>query len=143
MQKVKTGNRAGKFILVGSFSALLDIVVVIVLVEIVGLPGYWGKNLANAAGMETGSVCAFMLNRGWTWKDADKKRGRELLRQFMFYHVPLLFGILMRVVLFAILEAFGIPYLLSILLAIGMAAVVNFFFFDRLVFRGVYSISAR
>jgi putative flippase GtrA len=71
----------------------------------------------------------------WTWKDVPKKQGKSLLGQFISFNLALLAGIVLRVILFAVFEKWGVFYLLNVAIGIGIAASVGFILYDKLVFR--------
>jgi putative flippase GtrA len=81
------------------------------------------------------AVYNFSISRFWTWKDAPRKQGKNLVAQFISFNLALLAGIVIRVISFAVFEKWGIFYLLNVAIGIGMAAGIDFILYDRLVFR--------
>lgn len=127
--------------LVGGSSTLLDLLVISLLVEGVGMQDYLGRNAANLIGMEVGTIWAFFLNRKWTWSEAPRRKGVALLRQFSLYHLSILAGVFVRILVFASLGLIDAHYLLSACIAIALAAVVNFIFYEKVVFRAKAAFS--
>lgn len=100
-----------------------------------GFEGYFLKNLANILAIEMSAVYNFSISRLWTWKDAPRKQGKSLVGQFISFNLALLAGIVLRVILFAVFEKWGVFYLLNVTIGIGMAAGIDFILYDKLVFR--------
>lgn len=57
------------------------------------------------------------------------------MAQFVSFNLAALMGIGIRVFVFAILEKWGIFYLLNVALGIGLAATVDFLLYDKLIFK--------
>ncbi len=104
-------------------------------VEILSFKTYFLKNVANVISMEVSVFYNFLLSRVWTWNDAPKRQGKGLASQFIFFNLAALTGILIRVVIFAALEKFGVFYLINVFIGIGIAAIVDFVLYDKLIFR--------
>ena len=51
------------------------------------------------------------------------------------FNLAALTGISIRIILFAILEKWGVFYLLNVAFGIGLAATVDFIIYDKLVFK--------
>lgn len=78
----------------------------------------------------------FVLSRIWTWTDAPQKLGKGFILQFIAFNLAALASIMMRIIVFAILDKFGVFYLINVFLGIGMASAVSFTLYDKLVFIG-------
>ena len=128
-------KRIKKFILVGGSAAVVNLGLMALLVELFGFEGYFFKNLANLISMETSILYAFICNRIWTWYDAPKKEGKKLVGQFFLFNLAVLAGVLVRIGLFALFEFYGLFYLLNVTLGIGVAAILDFILYDKIVFR--------
>jgi len=124
-----------KFIIVGSSAAFVNFVAMIFLVEALSFNTYLLKNIANVISIEVSVFYNFLLSRIWTWGDAPKKQGRGVVLQFISFNAAAAFGISLRVIIFAILDTFGVYYLLNVCLGIGIAAVVDFILYDKLIFK--------
>lgn len=128
-------DRVKRFLIIGSSAALVNFLFMILFVEIFWFKTYFLKNVANVSSIEISIFYNFLLSRLWTWVDAPKKQGKSLIAQFISFNLAALTGIGIRVVVFAILEKWGIFYLLNVAFGIGLAATVDFILYDRLVFR--------
>lgn len=107
----------------------------VVLVELFGFKTYFLKNLANILSIEISIIYNFMLSRAWTWNDTPLKKGGDLLGQCVSFHVANLSGLGIRIILFAFLDKLAVFYILNILLGIGVAALVGYLLYDRIVFK--------
>ena len=128
-------RRIIKFVCVGFTATIIQLTLMWIMVEVLGWKGYYFKNLANIISGELGLIYAFALNRIWTWRDNAHIRNNSLLHQFILYHSGVLLGIVVKICLFATLDLFGIYYLINVLIGVGIAAAINYVFFDKIVFR--------
>jgi putative flippase GtrA len=128
-------ERIKRFLIVGSSAAAVNFLVITILIELLGFRSYFLKNLANILAIEISAFYNFLVSRRWTWIDAPKKQGKGLAGQFISFNLAALAGIGFRIVLFPILEKWGVFYLLNVALGIGIAACFDFFLYDKLVFR--------
>ena len=128
-------KRIKKFLIVGFSAAAVNFVLISIFIEILGFRSYLLKNLANILAIEMSAIYNFLISRGWTWKDAPRKQGKGLVAQFLSFNTALLTGIGIRVVLFPVLEKWGIFYLLNVAIGIGIAASIDFMLYDKFVFR--------
>jgi putative flippase GtrA len=127
--------RIRKFLIVGISAAAMNFMVISIFIEILGFRTYFLKNLANILAIEICALYNFLVSRVWTWKDSPKRQGKSLVAQFLSFNMALLTGIALRIVLFPILERWGVFYLLNVTLGIGMAASIDFVLYDQFVFR--------
>ncbi len=132
---MRYNERIRRFLIVGISAAIVNFLLISFFIELLGFKGYFLKNLANILAIEMSAVYNFSISRVWTWKDAPKKQGKSLLGQFISFNLALLAGIVLRIILFAVFEKWGIFYLLNVTIGIGMAAVIDFILYDKLVFR--------
>ena len=123
-----------KFLIVGTSAAILHLGMMFLFVEVLGFSSYFLKNVANIVSGEIALVYAFTLNRNWTWKSIPRREGRELLWQFILYHVANGIGILIKIAVFALLQLTGLHFSICTLVGIGMAAIFDFLFYDKLIF---------
>ena len=128
-------DRVKRFLIIGSSAALVNFLLMILFVEVFWFKTYFLKNVANISSIEISIFYNFVLSRLWTWVDAPKKQGKSLIAQFISFNLAALTGIGIRVVVFAILEKWGVFYLLNVAFGIGLASTVDFILYDRLVFR--------
>jgi putative flippase GtrA len=132
---MRHNERIMKFLTVGCSAAIVNFLLITIFIELLGFNGYFLKNLANILAIEMSAVYNFSISRLWTWKDAPRKQGKSLLAQFISFNLALLAGIILRVILFAVFEKWGVFYLLNVAIGIGTAASINFILYDKLVFR--------
>lgn len=132
-------NRIRNFVIIGGLAAIVNLGTMIFFVEVFGFKGYYQKNAANIITMEISIIFNFIFQRQWTWKEAPKKHGKGLFLQFCMFNGSAIAGVLMRTVLFAILEFLGVFYLINVTFGIIAAATLDFILYDKIVFkRGEY-----
>jgi putative flippase GtrA len=124
-----------KFLVVGCSAAVVNFLLITIFIELLGFKSYFLKNLANILAIEMSAVYNFSISRLWTWKDAPRKQGKSLVAQFISFNLVLLAGIVARVILFGMLEKWGLFYLLNVAIGIGIAACINFILYDKFVFK--------
>ena len=132
---MKHNERIIKFLIVGGSAALLNFLLIAVFIEFFAFRSFFLKNIANILAIEICAVFNFSISRVWTWRDAPFKQGKSLMVQFVFFNLALLAGIVVRIILFAVFEKWGIFYLLNVAIGIGIAARINFILYDRLIFK--------
>jgi len=128
-------ERIKRFLIVGLSAAIVNFLIISLFIELLGFKSYFLKNLANLLAIEISAVYNFCISRLWTWRDAPRKHGSNLVPQFLSFNLALLAGIVIRVILFAVLEKCGVFYLLNVALGIAVAAGIDFVLYDKLVFR--------
>ncbi len=128
-------ERIMKFLVVGCSAALVNFLLITIFIELLGFKGYFLKNLANILAIEMSAVYNFSISRLWTWKDSPRKQGKSLVAQFISFNLALLAGIVLRIILFAVLEKWGVFYLLNVAVGIGIAACIDFILYDKFVFK--------
>jgi putative flippase GtrA len=128
-------ERIKRFLIVGLSAAIVNFLIISLFIELLGFKSYFLKNLANLLAIEMSAVYNFCISRLWTWRDAPRKHGSNLVPQFLSFNLALLAGIVIRVILFAVLEKCGVFYLLNVALGIAIAAGIDFILYDKLVFR--------
>ena len=132
---MKYNERIMKFLIVGCSAAAVNFLLITILIELLGFKGYFFKNVANILAIEMSAVYNFSISRVWTWKDALRKQGKSLVGQFISFNLALLAGIVLRVILFAVFEKWGVFYLLNVAIGIGIAACIDFVLYDKFVFK--------
>ena len=128
-------ERIIKFLIVGCSAAVVNFLLITIFIELFGFKGYFLKNLANILAIEMSAVYNFSISRLWTWKDAPRKQGKSLVGQFISFNLALLTGIVLRIILFAIFEKWGLFYFLNVAIGIGIAACIDFILYDKFVFK--------
>ena len=134
---MQLNERLKRFIIIGSSAAIVNFALMIIFVEALSFDTYVLKNIANAISIEVSVFYNFLLSRIWTWGDAPKRQGIGLVSQFIFFNLAASTGILIRVIIFAILDKIGLYYLINVFFGIGVASIVNFILYDKLIFRRV------
>ncbi len=132
---MKYSERIKRFIIVGISAFIINAVLLILFVEGLGFTSYLQKNIANFLSMEISIFYNFLVSRGWTWRDAPKKKEASLLMQFFAFNFAALAGVLIRTILFAFLEAYHVYYLINLTIGVGIAAAFDFILYDKLIFR--------
>jgi len=132
---MRYNERIMRFLIVGCSAAAVNFLVITILIELLGFKSYLLKNIANILAIEMSAIYNFSISRVWTWKDAPRKQGKNLVGQFIYFNLALLAGIVIRVILFAIFEKWGLFYLLNVAIGIGIAACIDFILYDKFVFK--------
>lgn len=118
-----------KFGVVGGSVALIGAGVLYVLIEGFALE----KNLAYLIQTFISLQLNFFLNDQFTWANLRGQNGSWTSRWVKF-HVAKLLSIALNQVLFTVLTALGVHYLLVYMLSVALIMVVNFYTNDRFVF---------
>ena len=126
--------RLVKYGLNGILVALSQYVSVVALVEGLGLTTDLGQNLAYAASIEVSIIVGFLLHAHITWRYRFRSLG-GYLRKLLAFHLMTALSFAVRQVVFYVLLRAGMDYRLNTLIGIAIAVVLNFFAYDRLVFR--------
>lgn len=132
---IKKSKKFTKFFLIGVSAAFINLLLVYVLIELFGFDTFVFRNLVNIVAMLFSTTYAFMLNRRWTWYSIPKKSGNKLIMQYLLYIFISSFSILIRIVLFAILDFIGLYHLINVTFGIGIASVFNYLMYNKYVFR--------
>ena len=128
-------NRIKRFFIAGLSAALVNLFFMVLFVEAFGFTTYILKNLANILSIEISILYHFTVSRLWTWHDAPRKKGKNLLGQFISFHVVNITGMIIRIITFAVLDKLGMYYILNVTVGICLAAAVSFVLYDRIVFK--------
>ena len=128
-------NRIKRFLIAGLSAALVNLFFMVLFVEAFGFTTYILKNLANILSIEISILYHFTVSRLWTWHDAPRKKGKNLLGQFISFHVVNITGMIIRIITFAVLDKLGMYYILNVTVGICLAATVSFVLYDRIVFK--------
>jgi putative flippase GtrA len=128
-------KRIIKFLVVGVNSAIINFSLLYILIDVFQLNSHSLKNLMNLLVIEFCAVFSFLLNRVWTWFDTHKKQGKKLFLQYGLYNLSLLLGIIIRVVLFSILDKQGLHYLFNAMTGIIIASIINYSMNDLVIFK--------
>ena len=122
-----------KFFLIGITLTIVNLLLIYFFVEILKLNTVFLKNVSNVLAIEIGIILSFVLNRHFTWPES--KNNDTFSNQIIRFHYVVGFSAIFRVVLFAVLQFFGINYLINTLICIMLSSIFNFFFYDKRVFQ--------
>jgi putative flippase GtrA len=89
------------------------------------------RNAAHLAGNEISILFSFHLHNYFTWK-GDSSR---YLKKIVQFHAITLFTIFLRQVGFFFLDQWGFHWLVSTMLPLVVAIIINFTGYDKLVFK--------
>lgn len=124
--------------LMGILVAISQLIAITLLVEYGGLAGVTGENIANAVSIEVSILVGFFLHSRLTWQVGPRGMGwgvgRRIRALFGFHGVTFLSAAI-RIGLFYALSLTGLFYRLNALIGIVVAVILNYFGYDRLVFR--------
>ncbi len=132
---IKKNRKITKFLLVGGSAALINLALVYALIDIVGLDTFLLRNIVNIIAMILSTAYAFILNRRWTWHKTPKTNGIKLIKQYIFYNFITLGGIVIRIILFALLDYAGLYHIFNVAIGISTAAIFNFKMYDKHIFQ--------
>jgi len=122
-----------KFFLIGITLTIVNLLLIYFFVEILKLNTVFLKNVSNVLAIEIGIILSFVLNRHFTWPES--KNNDTFSNQIIRFHYVVGFSAIFRVVLFAVLQFFGINYLINTLICIMLSSIFNFIFYDKRVFQ--------
>ena len=122
-----------KFFLIGITLTIINLILIYFFVEILKLNTVFLKNVSNVLAIEIGIILSFVLNRQFTWPES--KNNDTFSNQIIRFHYVVGFSAVFRVVLFAVLQFFGINYLINTLICIMLSSIFNFIFYDKRVFQ--------
>ena len=125
----------GKFLIVSGSAVILNFLLLFLMVEYLGFETPLGENVANAISMELSIIYNFFMSRAITWGDRYKEKGSRLLIQIVKFHIAIGITVLFRLVLFPILQRFGVFYMYNAAIGIALVAVFNFAVYDTLIFK--------
>jgi dolichol-phosphate mannosyltransferase len=130
-------SRLFRFLLGGGAATLLNLGLIILLIEHLGLETPFLRNAANAIAIELSLIFSFLIYRSWVWTGGEWTLRGLLLKQLPLYHVSTGAVLLARIFLvFPILDWLGIHYIANTFIGILLSATLNYLVNDRLVFKG-------
>tara|TARA_Y100000591_G_C21366041_1_gene466460 strand:- start:141 stop:548 length:408 start_codon:yes stop_codon:yes gene_type:complete len=121
------------FGVIGISLTILNLFLIYFFIEILNFNTYLLENVANAIVIEIGVILSFLLNRHFTW--SAKKNVDTFFNLIIKFHYAVGFTAILRVFIFAFLQFLGIKYLINTILCIILSASINFFLYDRKVFK--------
>ncbi len=122
--------------MMGVFVALSQVLAITALVELAGLEGLRGENIANLISIEVSIIVGYLLHSRVTWQAGRFGRPRGArFRAFLRFHGVTLFSAAIRAGVFYLLSTTGMHYRLNAIIGVAIAVILNFLGYDRLVFR--------
>ena len=128
-----TAAKLFKYFFAGLLVAISQFLTMIILVEGLKFTSTTMMNIAYALSIEVSILTGFVLHSLVTWRYNYGSRG-EILKKMGQFHVITGISFLVRQVLFYLLLCAGIGYQLNTLIGIGVAILMNFVGYDRVVF---------
>lgn len=128
-------QRTVKFLIGGGVAAALNLILIFVLIEWLGLATPLLRNVANIIAIELSLVFSFFVYRIWVWPGGVWRANEVLLKQLPLYHLSAGAAVLLRVlIVFPLLDRLGVDYRLNTIIGVLLSAVLNYLISDRLVF---------
>lgn len=135
MRDTRRPERIPRFLIGGGSAAALNLALVYLGVELLGLDSDLQQNYVNVVAMEISLLYSFVVYRTLVWNDRGDGAARTiLLRQLPLYHLSAGAGVLTRTAVFPLLQALGVHYLPNTVIGILIGAAVNYALSDRYVF---------
>lgn len=126
----------------GLFVALSQFITIITLVDGFGLRTVLQQNISNIVSIEISILTGFVLHFTRTWRERYSNL-TSLIKRLSVFHLVTLASLLARVSLFYPLSVVGFDYRLNALIGIGIAVILNFIGYDKLVFSKRYFSGSR
>lgn len=121
--RTKEFHRFIKFCIIGGIGAIVNIAILHMLTEYLGV--YYV--LSGAVAIESGLLSNFVLNKIWAFKDRRIKGSRAIIRALYRDHIVRSGGILINLfILWFLTSVIGVYYLLSQIIGIFIAMIWNF-----------------
>lgn len=121
--RTKEFHRFVKFCIIGGIGGIINIALLHILTEYLGV--YY--LISGAIAIESGLLSNFIFNKTWTFKDRQIKGSRAIMRALFRDHIVRSGGILLNIfILWFLTSVFGIYYILSQIVGIGIAMIWNF-----------------
>ncbi len=123
------------FFVGGGSAAVANLALVYVGVDLLGLSSELQQNYVNLVAMEISLVYSFFVYRAFVWRVKTWEADRIFLRELPIYHLSAGTGILVRALLFPLLQLLGMHYLPNVALGIVVGAAANYVLTDSFVFK--------
>ncbi|MCK9369088.1 GtrA family protein [Candidatus Dojkabacteria bacterium] len=135
-----TFARIFKYTISGVITAITQYLIVLILIVYLGFNTNILVNIANVISIVFALFIAFLLHSNITWRNKYNSYLQFLKKLLIFYQVSII-SIVLRVGLFYILNILGIDYRINVLIGIFLIILINFFSYDRIVFKKDGSIN--
>jgi putative flippase GtrA len=120
-----------RYIIVGSLVFLINILAADLLFNLEQFKSnQWNKNFANLISLEIALLISYPLHKRITWLEGWEDFFPKLLK----FHIISMVGIVLRLLIFYILDSMGIHWKVSTYLSIIVIVLYNFISFDIFVF---------
>ncbi|MCP4176666.1 MAG: glycosyltransferase [bacterium] len=123
-----------KYIVNGSIVALFQLLIMWAMVRTLNIQEFQSMNIANIISIELALLFAFFLHSKITWQQKFKTK-TNFLSKLIKFHLVTFISIFIRIILFYFLATVGIYYLINTLICIIVAVLINFFGYDKIVFK--------
>lgn len=129
-------NRITRFLISGGMAAANNLFLMFLFVDFLSFNTFLLRNLANAISVEVSLLLSYFIYRLWVWPGGNWNLQRVLFKQLPLYHLSASSAIIIRIVLvFPLLDWFGITYSTNTLIGIIIGATVNYILSDNLLFK--------
>lgn len=118
----------------GVFVALSQILAIYALVQYGNFNTRGLLEVANIISIEVSVLVGLFLHSFITWR-YKYETTRNFLKVFFYFHLVTGISFLARLILFPILASSGVDYMTNTLIGVALAIVLNFFGYDKLVFK--------
>ncbi len=134
--------RATKYILNGTLIAISQFATIIILVQLFHPQSNLMQNVAYAISIEVSIIVGFLLHSFITWRHKYRSGG-DFFKKAMIFHLITSFSFIIRQVIFYIFSTMNMNYLINTLIGIGIAMILNFVGYDRLIFNKLLNDNRR
>jgi dolichol-phosphate mannosyltransferase len=128
-------TRVLRFLLGGGLAAFFNLALIALLIEHFGFDTPLLRSVANIIAIEASLLFSFVVYRTWVWPGGDWSIKEVLLRQLPLYHLSAGAAVLLRLLLFPVLDHLGVSYGVNTLIGVLLSASLNYVISDRLVFK--------
>jgi len=136
MLKKLLKKQAFRYLICGGVTAAFNVLLISILIEALGFNTPVLRNIANVSALEISLIFSFFVYKIWVWSGGTWTLKRVLLYQIPLYHISAGVSIIARtLILFPILDWFGVNYSINTLIGIIIGAILNYKISDKLVFR--------
>jgi glycosyltransferase involved in cell wall biosynthesis len=118
----------------GIFVALSQIIAIYILVKYFNFSTNSLQQIANIISIEISILVGLFLHSFLTWR-YQYETTRNFFKVFIYFHLITGISFLVRMLLFPILSLFGIDYMTNTLIGVLVAIIINFFGYDKVVFK--------
>ena len=118
----------------GVFVALSQIFAIYILVEYFNFNTNGLHEVANIISIEISVLVGLVLHSYITWR-YKYETTRNFLKVFVYFHLVTGISFIVRIIIFPILASLGFDYMMNTLIGVAIAIIINFFGYDKLVFK--------